>query len=771
MTLLSTSIAALSLTVATVGTAQQSSEIATEETVLFRADTLYRETANSPIVAEGGVEAYAGDQRLLADTLIYDPINDIVTAKGEVVVTTADGRSFYADQVDLTGDLKQGVATNFGALLGEQGRLVGAAVTRGANGVNTIERGTYTACEVCDEDGSATPPTWQVKAVRVIQDTNGQKIRFRHATFEAFGVPLFYTPYFEFPDPSVERVSGFLPPSLGTSSRTGFEIDIPYYFAISDHQDATFSPRYMTNLGTMMKGEYRVLSPKGGAVIQAGMISPEGVIRDPQTGLVLIESDLSGSEIDQLRALGDTTVGPRWHVFAEAATDLEDEWVASVDIDLVSDKNYLGTYDVAPDGALKEAVDILQPDRLENELAFTRDTADSFTDIRALMFQSLRPTEDNDFMADALPRITHERRYPFPGIGGTLTLGGQALVLHRPAGLDTARAIARASYEKTHLTAGGHRLRLFSEVRGDAYRYQDADQGLQECRDGAFVGGQFTTYEECREFLPNEGLVDAFSSTRYLPTAGVEWSYPLARFAQDVSIIIEPRAQLVIAPREDYTDDIFNEDSAFFQFDTVTLFDWIKSTGDDLWEEGQRINLGLSASAIYANGLSVGGSVGQQWRAQDSSQFLEDTGLGDTSSDIVGEVDVSFRDNFAAATQFRVDDEDGTLRRIETDIRGQRDRFAGTLNYLRVDNNDLLSQEERDEFLTAGVYYALSERLDLGGTWLENLNLSETIQQRLILRWADECLTWSLAYQYENREEDGLDEDHSLTFSVDLIGF
>ena len=66
--------------------------------------------------------------------------------------------------------------------------------------------------------------------------------RYQDAFFEIFGQPVFYLPYFQTPDPSVKRKSGFLSPIYGNSSTLGYITGIPYYFALAPNDDFTVTP-------------------------------------------------------------------------------------------------------------------------------------------------------------------------------------------------------------------------------------------------------------------------------------------------------------------------------------------------------------------------------------------------------------------------------------------------------------------------------------------------------------------------------------------------
>ena len=48
---------------------------------------------------------------------------------------------------------------------------------------------------------------------------------FEDGTFEVFGVPVAYIPYFYYPDPTVKRRSGLLAPEFSNSDDLGFAAD------------------------------------------------------------------------------------------------------------------------------------------------------------------------------------------------------------------------------------------------------------------------------------------------------------------------------------------------------------------------------------------------------------------------------------------------------------------------------------------------------------------------------------------------------------------
>jgi len=80
----------------------------------------------------------------------------------------------------------------------------------------------------------------------------------KNARIDFKDVPILYTPWISFSFLN-QRKSGFLAPTWGTTSRSGFEVLTPFYLNISPDMDATFATRLLTKRGLQMQGEFRYL--------------------------------------------------------------------------------------------------------------------------------------------------------------------------------------------------------------------------------------------------------------------------------------------------------------------------------------------------------------------------------------------------------------------------------------------------------------------------------------------------------------------------------
>mgnify|MGYP000920515578 CR=1 FL=1 len=110
----------------------------------------------------------------------------------------------------------------------------------------------YTTCAPGDD-------SWILKARTILIDQSEDVGTARGAVLYFKNTPILGTPYFQFPL-GKERRTGFLPASLGLSSRTGVDITTPYYINLAPNRDLTLEPRLMSKRGLQLGGEFRYLA-------------------------------------------------------------------------------------------------------------------------------------------------------------------------------------------------------------------------------------------------------------------------------------------------------------------------------------------------------------------------------------------------------------------------------------------------------------------------------------------------------------------------------
>jgi LPS-assembly protein len=196
------------------------------------------------VVREGDVELRAGEMQI-------DKPNEYVKSNGRieyddpVVSVTGAGGSYSA----ATGAEFQGAQFDLHTR-GARGAADRLALT--PDGVLHLKKVTFTTCPASHE-------AWQLKADSITLDTRNQIGTGRDAHVDFLGVPLVYLPWVSFPL-SNERKSGFLFPSIGSTSSSGVQLAVPYYWDIAPNADFTFQPVEYTKRGADLGGDLRFLT-------------------------------------------------------------------------------------------------------------------------------------------------------------------------------------------------------------------------------------------------------------------------------------------------------------------------------------------------------------------------------------------------------------------------------------------------------------------------------------------------------------------------------
>ena len=725
-----------------------------DDTVLFEADTVSRASQSEPIIADGDVRAYFGARYLRADRLVYYPDTDVVIAEGDVSITDENLNTVFAGRVELTGDLRDGVAENFSALLAENARLAADSAVREQGARTRLRKAVYTSCSVCNDEGEGKIPTWRIKALRVTRDEERKVVRFHHAFFEIKGVPILYAPFIQAPDPSVERQSGFLTPLVGASDRLGFNFELPYYLALSNSVDATFFPKYTSNDGVLWQGEVRRRGDNSYHVWSGGIIDFDNFeSEDPVTG----------------RRDPDVP-GVRWNVFARGYQDLSDNLRVGYDIERISDPTFLRRYDIRRRGDLRQELDTSRTNRLRSN-AFVH-WRDGSTEVRAdsYLFQGLRSNDFSELTPYVLPLVNVRHEFQRKIAGGDLSANGNFVSLQRTSGADTRRLTASLDWEREYITRNGHRFEAFAQLRGDVYRYADLDEGTE------LTLTNVNDRDSAAPVTPDAVDDPTDFEARLAPTAGLEWSYPLYKQAGPARLFIEPRVQLVVSPPNLNDEDIINEDSQEVEFDYAGLFDFNKATGFDRFEDGQRVNLGVAASMDLSNGVRVDGEIGRQFRFQSTNAFTGTSGLGETKSDYVGSLNIKYRNVAGLENRFRIDADDGVIERAETLGYLNFWRLRTNLSYVRLldDNpafvvNPAAPEFIRREEINGRSTFKVTDHWSTGVAWREDLAGNRTIRQDYILAYRDDCALFELTYRRDfTRAGADLRPDNAILFRFTL---
>jgi LPS-assembly protein len=238
------------------------SQAAGQEGPLFLSADRVESISQNVIEASGNVEARKAGQNFFADILRYDHVLNEIDARGKVRLEQPE-LILTGTTLKLQLDKDTGLMTKpaYRLLPSRNVNTSGPRITgRGqAESLELIDKekfsakeATYTTCPVGNED-------WQLKVAELEIDQGKQVGTARNVLLKFKEVPLLYAPWADF-SLNDARKSGFLPPTIGFTEKSGLDITLPYYFNLAPNYDATIYPRFLATRGLQLGGEFRYLS-------------------------------------------------------------------------------------------------------------------------------------------------------------------------------------------------------------------------------------------------------------------------------------------------------------------------------------------------------------------------------------------------------------------------------------------------------------------------------------------------------------------------------
>ncbi|MBI4632853.1 MAG: LPS assembly protein LptD [Deltaproteobacteria bacterium] len=211
-----------------------------------RDEDTYHARGNVVITYEGSV--------LTADSVVMNKGTNDALAEGAVTVWS-DNDILEGERVAFNIATKMGVAYQGKVFLAQNHfYLQGKKIEKKGEATYRVYDALATTC-----DGDS--PDWQLKGSELNVTVDGYGT-LKDGTLLAKNLPVLYTPYLFFPAKTT-RQSGLLYPRLSYSKdKSGWDTELPFYWAISKSSDATFYQRYMDKRGFKEGVEFRYFISK-----------------------------------------------------------------------------------------------------------------------------------------------------------------------------------------------------------------------------------------------------------------------------------------------------------------------------------------------------------------------------------------------------------------------------------------------------------------------------------------------------------------------------
>ena len=546
-----------------------------------------------------------------------------------------------------------------------------------------LQNGVYTACEPCKNDPKK-PPLWQVQAARIIHDQTEKMLYFEDARVEFFGVPLAWVPFMSAPDPTVKRKSGFLFPTVSDTTQYGFGVEVPYYWALAPNYDVTVSTMATTRQGELFQGEWRHRLMDGAYSIKAAGIFQQ----DP--GYFAARDGVNSPTAASFRGAVQTS-----GQFA-----LGDSWVWGWTGILVTDSQFLNDYrrsqftqsfDPFLTGIASEGV---------SQLYLTGTGDRSYFDIRSIYYYGFSQLDVQSQLPVIHPVLDYSNVLAQQVAGGEFSYKINLTSLNRQeASFDAISQSAvntGACVSNTADTAVLIRSNcLLRGIPGDYSRFSAETDWRRTLV--TYNGQEITPFFRLRgDFaalnIDNQPGVANYIATgqsdlaRVMPTAGVEYRYPLVDVEPWGTQTIEPIAQLIVRPNETQIGKFPNEDAQSLVFDDSNLFKVDKFSGWDRVEGGGRANVGFQYTAQINRAGSVNVMFGESYQLFGTNSFSAgvnditntglNSGLDKTASDYVARVTYQPNSVYSFTARGRFDEQTFAVERFEAESRANFDRWT-----------------------------------------------------------------------------------------------
>jgi LPS-assembly protein len=433
-----------------------------------------------------------------------------------------------------------------------------------------LKNARYTTCEPGVDD-------WYIKANEIELDAYTQSGTAKHARVEFKGVPLLYSPWMGFSFNN-ERKSGLLAPTVGSTSRSGFETSIPYYWNIAPNKDATLGLRYLSRRGTQLQGTFRYLS-----------------------------ENYSGTDSIEYLNNDDITGEQRYFANISHSHSLGDGWSAGYNIEKVSDDEYFS--DMSTRIISTSRVNLPQAGRLDYVGDVWRFNG---------LLQKYQTLDETNFPYERLPQLTLAADKEWNHIQTNL----YSQYTYFDQNKDAPVAVT------------GNRLTVYPSISvpfTQSYGFITPKLGVHS-----------THYSvNDNNFVVNGQNISNNSATRTLPIfsldSGLYFERDFDVVQNNYTQTIEPRLFYVYIPNKEQ-DLLPVFDSGLADLNTTTLFSENQFTGGDRVNNANQLSLALTTRMIDSNtGVErFTATVGQRYYFTDQKVTLPGSSVSENnSSDII----------------------------------------------------------------------------------------------------------------------------------------
>ncbi len=526
---------------------------------------------------------------------------------------------------------------------------------------SSFNKSIFTLCDYRKDDKC---PPWTIQSSQMLHDSKKKTIYYDNAVIKVYDIPIFYFPKLAHPDPTVDRRSGFLPPSLYDTKNLGEGISIPYFLDLGIDRNLILTSRLYVSENPLMMGEYHQVFKNSSFLTDFGFT--EGYKKTSVT----------------------KKSGNKSHIFAKFVKNFTgkegSENSLNISVQNVSNDKYLKLYKI------KSNLVDYNKDTLESSLEFTHETDDIFFGMNASIYETLKDNYTDKYEYIAPEIIFNKNLFNNDKFGS----------------LDLQTNLKTHNYDTNKLT------NFF--VNDLNWRFKDINfnTGINT----KILGNIKNINYEAKnvDIYKDEATSEIFGALGFLSQINLQ------KNVGDQNHLLTPKMFLRYSPGS------MRKETSGSKLNPINAFSMDRLGNINNFETGASATLGLDYN-IKDNFKEFDFSVAQVISQEENKKMASRTSLDEKLSDLVGSANYKFNNKFSLNYNFALDQNynDINYNEIGTEFNigiidinfnylqekkhiGDQDYFTTELNLKNKDKGLLSFETKRNLITNSSEFYNLS---------------------------------------------------------------
>ena len=685
-------------------------EVLSSNVIFDNKEKVIRSKYKTQIVDEDG-------NKILVDMFNYSTLTNIFFSKGNIKITDVNNNNYSFSEIYIDENKKKIIGSDVKAFLDQKN--VGAPNSKNeprffantvdlSEDISVFEKGIFTYCK--NKKDEKCPP-WVLQSKKIKHDLAKKTIYYENVVLKVYDFPIFFSPKFSHPDPTVKRKSGFLVPSFVNSSSLGSGFSVPYFLNISDDKDLTFRPKLYLTEKPLLLAEYR---------------------QDFKNSFLIIDTGYTQGYKKQSTK---KTSGGRAHMFANFNMSLieEDEKNSNfeMNIEKVSNDTYLKIYDLE--------TTLVKSDKsvLENTIDLTYQNKDFYFGFTPSLYEDMNK------------------------------LGRKRLEYLLPVNIEK-NIVSNDKYGFVDLSSN-LKIRNFETNKQTNFFVNDFNWSSNKWINKFGIENYFKSSVKTVNYEANNTSEYKNDTTNTEVSSALGYFAKLAYFKKDVIgknfYTLTPKFLLRYAPGH-----MRNIDGGKLNYGN--LFNLNKINELDVIESGLSTSLGFEYKKNKLDSKNILGdeiysfSAGQVISAEENMDIPSSTSLDQQFSDVVGKASYNINNRLSLNYNFSIDQsyKNFNYNEIGGEITINRAKF--NLDYLQ-EKNHIGNQE----FIQTGLDIKINNSSEVNFSTKRNLLSSSAEFYNLSYNYINDCLKAGIAYRREFYTDRDIEPANNLMFTISIIPF